>query len=732
MSEPLQPFVAVELSIFRDAGDGPDEPVIVRAARRPLPDADRFMAGLVTAWDPIRRELSDDQGAPRMSTGGVTLNDDIGGELRGAMAENPQRFVTRTEASVQVLSQTGRAAGLDWRFLLRGRVDEAAVAIERNGVQRRRQVRMSFVDVLAPYYDRYINDRLFLRSNFPDIDRAIENTPIPLVIGEISDAGAEDINGDPAEKGMVPLVYVGTYQTVDDDPLSGEAAYLSPPAGLVATVNGTAGTAWRYYGVTKLSAVGETTLSAVLLVDNTASALSNTNSVTFNWTPDANATGWIVYRGLTPTPSGRIGVIASGATTTFTDIGYSASPPGPPATNTAQIPGVDGSFRWDMYVVGRGQITILDLFGSNVAEGVTPARISLLETAGVDFLIPGYSGWPHDELTVIIGGDELTVIYGRGPRSQHHIDGVVTLAANVCGMAGDDGVPINGAFLQLQHVLTQFVPTDGGASWTSGDWLPLREFAGATPTLQASAFQDCQDISKQFMDDDEGYLGAIYIREPITLRDLLQAFLVTFDCFWTTNHHGQGLPVLVNPFVPAGDVSLYRERMEIARLEDPQLDRSNVEPRVSFQYDYDPDAGAFRSEVEVVQDAEAVAAQPGNYRDRGTRQLLWTRHAATARDAQGRRVQRLKYPRWVQPFVTKFRGLEDEPGGQVDITHRDGPDENGWTQRRCYISAHVATPGSDEVLLTTVDYQPLLDAYADSEMDEDGDEDGAVLDFVMV
>lgn len=703
MSGPKQPGVSVRLRIDREGGEQ-----VVDYATRPYAGA-TFTEGRVRQGGigPIRRELSDDQGQPRMATASVLLADDDG-VIRTAYAEDPTRFTATTDAHLGVLSEEGRAAALATRSLFRARVQNAPLEIGRSGLQRARSVRLELVDALAPYYDHTICRALFLRTDFPDIHRDLEHTPIPLVGGEHSDAGAEDVAGNSAEKGLVPAIYVGGRRTVDDNPTTGVPSFLAPIDDLDHQVNGTSGTTIRSYAVTKLSAVGETTISNVVVVLDAAAVLNGTDNVALSWTDDEDATGYVVYRGRGGTPNRRLRVLGPGVDA-YTDDGTDSEyAPGPPAVNTAQIEGEEGAFFWDFYVVALGVVNIERLFGSDVAQGNPPRRIDLTATAGVDFLIPGHPGWPHAQpYLTLASGLRVTGFYGRGPRSQHHKDGIVTIAVQTCGYddVGDgSGDSIQQAFPLFQHFLNQFVLLDGGMGYRSGNWGPLEEFADGSPMLQTSRFEACQELTKLWLDNAVGYTAAIYLREPITVREFVQTFCQTFDCFIATNHHGQLYPVLWDPDLEPDAGRHYRERIEILRLEPPVLDREFVEPRIFFQFDWDPDARRYRSEVLQLEDEPAYLAQRHRLRDPGVRGLRYTRDQATAYDAMQRRLARLARPRWRQALVAKFQpGLEEEPGNPFRVTHADGADADGWVHRPFFAVGQIVDAARGEVLLVGYD-----------------------------
>lgn len=717
------PTIGLTLTVDRDAGPG----AVSRYSTRPFANTS-WTEGRVPrgGWGTIRRSSSDDQGQPKMSTASALLNDDDG-LLRQAIAEDEARFMQTGEATLGILSETGRTAGTPERMLFRARLEEPSIEIQRGrGDARARRVRINMVDALAPYYDRLIPNVPMLREDFPDIHRDLEGTMFPLIGGEHSDAGATDINGNPAEVGTIPAIYVGTRLTEDDNPFSGAPAFLLPPDDVVAYVNGASGDRTYYYTITALSAVGETLAGETITVANGPDSLSGTDSITLTWSEVEGAVSYIVYGRRNITPVRRLAVVsspigspASPVVFEYTDTG--ADPefaPGPPETNTAQVENVDGGFFWDFYVVCLGVVEITAWYASDVAVGQEPRRILMpTTTSGVDFLMPGYAGWPHaTPYLETASGLRFTGFYARGPRSQHHKDGIVTIAVNVCGYedVGDgSGDSIQQAFPLLQHFLNEFVLKNNGQGYRTGNWGPLEEFSDGVTMLQTSKFEAAQNLTETWIEGtgspSEGYRGAIYLREQITVREFIQRFLQTFDAFCAVNHHGQWYAYLIDDMALTDAGRHYRYQIEIKQLEAPQLDKDNVQPRVDFQYDWNPDAQAFRSEIERQEDATAVTAQEGKFQDRGVLQLYWSRDAETVRDAMSRRITRLRYPRWTQRFVTNYLGVEEEPGDQIRITHPDGVGVSGWSDRAFLVTEHVTDPSRGEVALTCVDLEPLLE-----------------------
>lgn len=692
MSAPKQPGVDVGLTIPRFAGT--DTPVYSTRAR----GGATFVAERVAAggWEPIRRFMSDDSGNLRMSSGGCVLSDETG-EIGDALLENEPRFIAETEAKLTVLSEAGRIAALAARSLLRGRVRDAAPMFGVSDFRRQKSIRLSFTDAIAKVLDQNVLSARFLRADYPDIHRDLENTFIPVVVGEHSDAGAEDVSGNSAEKGLVPAIYVGGRRNVEDDPTTGTPSYLLAPS-VSYSINGTPGTRTLYYTFTTLNNVGESLPAVTIVVDDAPAVLDGTNNIEFTITAVTGATGYVAYGRRNPTPVRRL-VVLDAATLTYTDTGADEEyAPGPPAINTAQVTSVTDDFFWDFYVYALGYVPLVKLFGSDVAHGTEPKRVDITATEGVDYI----------EFHGIIGGNEVSGFYARGPRSFHHTQGIVTFAVQTCGIedVGDgSGDPFNQAFPILQHVLNEYV----FKRYTSGLYGPLMEFVDGAPILQTSKFAACQTLTQEWLGDAIGYQGAVYLREPMTVREFLRLWCLTFDCFIGVNHHGQIYPILYDSQASVQTGRLYRERIEIARIESPVLDKEHVEPEQLFQFDWDPDAQRFRSEVRRVVDQDAFDEQAGTLRATEVRGLRFTRDEATAEDSRERRRDRLKYPRWKQTIVARYTpALEDEPGDQIRIDHTGGPGTWGWVERPFVVEEHAVDPNVGEVTLVCYDVQPLL------------------------
>lgn len=91
-------------------------------------------------------------------------------------------------------------------------------------------------------------------------------------------------------------------------------------------------------------------------------------------------------------------------------------------------------------------------------------------TIGVDFLVPGYAGYPGGVKYRDIGGRRYSIIYARNAYLDNHINGTALLSCNGKGIeaTGDGtGALIDDIALQYQHLLINFV----FQNYLTGNWL---------------------------------------------------------------------------------------------------------------------------------------------------------------------------------------------------------------------------------------------------------------------
>jgi hypothetical protein len=682
MSAPLNPSVRFTLLLEKVPASSGTQ--IIRTSIKPLADAGAWAEGRSTKMPTIERSLSTADGDYDIATVDAEF-DDSDGFFRGLLSSAATRTFTSREAAVELLSEAGRWAGTAWRSLFRGRVTDIQATLGR-------KARIRMADEVGSHFsgfdlEKTIPQVTISRREHPSCPDENVGRPYPIILGEFSDVGVTDANGNAADKGMLPVVDVGDYLLTDDGsdvPEDAAPAYLIPPANLVAVNDGASGTTTRVYGVTAVSPYGETTQTIITVTDG-PDTLNGTDSTTLGWDTVEGAIEYRVYGRNTETPIARLARLNNGETytdpeTTWTDDGSASETAyGPPAVNSALVDQVLDSgaaaFAWGRLIVKLGAAAeIHHVYASDLADGTAPKRVRMDESVyGSEFLVYGRAGWPHDDPFIEIGGIRMGVIYARGPRLDHHRRHIVTIAVNGCGDedTGDGtGDTITDAFPALQHLLNEYVLKDSGVGYLTGDFGPLEEYSNGVAKLKTSAFAACQTKSATWI-GGTGYQAAIAIHEPTSLRDILRRFNVTFACHVGTNHHGQMYPVLIDDTASSTTGRHYRDRVDGISLVSQNIDHDAVETKVVYHYDFDPDANRFRITDQVIEDEAASEAHKG-VRQRSARQCYYTRDEATAVDANSRHLTRYKVaPRYLA-FRSDLTGLEDENGAQVRVTHYDG------------------------------------------------------------
>jgi len=687
----LQPTIRVTMNLAKvPASEGT---TVYRWAHKPLADLAEFSEGRILKIGDIERALSTFSGDWDVATVQLEL-DDPDGLFRGIASGVTTRYTTNRELLFEILSETGRAALLDWRSLFRGRITSLQCPPGHKA-----SIKCS--DELGSRFSGFDLEKKMgvpiTRNEHPNMPEGNINRIYPIVIGEHSDQGAVDANGNSAEKGLLPVIDVGTVIITEDGdfiaPWDMPIAMLAVPEP-TAVVNGTAGVTSYAYGVTALSPYGETTAGTVTVTDGPA-VLTSTDSITLSWTAVPGAIAYRVYGRDSETPTNRLILLNNEGAyvnpeTTWEDEGDVFEDTvgcGPPATNNANVDqpvptaGQPIAYPWGRLITKIGANSeVFQVYASDLAA--SPRRARLPDSAyGTECLVYGRPGWPHAEPYVEVNGIRMGCIYMRGPRYEHHKAGTVTITWNGCGDEdeGDGtGATIDEAFPVLQHVLNEYVLKNAGLGYRTGAYGPLEEYADGVSKLKTTAFAACQALTVDWI-GDRGYLAAFAIVEPISLRTFLQRFFVTFACLGGADHFGRIYPALIDDTADPLVGRSYRHRIEVEAIVSQEFDDAAVETRVVLDYDYDTEARTFRVKDQVIEDQLATAAYTpgaaigsGVPIEKGKRECMYTRDRATAMDAGARHLMRVKAPPRYVAWRTDLTGLEDENGAQVRFTHPDG------------------------------------------------------------
>lgn len=377
------------------------------------------------------------------------------------------------------------------------------------------------------------------------------------------------------------------------------------------------------------------------------------------------------------------------------------------------IPGLDElpEDHWHAYVVcGHAIGGIQSWFASNNhADGPGPVRMEP-ETEGVDFLIPGYAGYaarfanPYIDLTGPDGITErFTMIFGRGPRSDAHVNGEVPITLNVCGIedVGDgSGDVITNLVSQVQHFLCYF----GLDNYRTGNWGAVPAFTGGTPMLRTTSFDNCRTIVADRIGG--AYFGAWYMGDQRTLRDWLAALQLGSDLRLGINRFGQIVADTLDTEASEAGLTVFDE-------DDIEESVFDVDPRIDavfnvLEFDCALEAASGRPAwpTTTLRDEESIT-QHGE-RQADTLAVITTQLHANAIDIAGRRLMRGAQPIPLVRFNVDLQGLDLSLGQLVSVTHYAGIGSAGWITRTLRVVRIITNPNTFLCTIEAEDVDELI------------------------
>jgi hypothetical protein len=491
----------------------------------------------------------------------------------------------------------------------------------------------------------------------------------------------------------------------------------SPPLNLSYTLGGASGTTRYIFAVSAITTLGESRPSTALVVADGPAILSPTDSIDLTWDPPAeHPEAVIAYRVIGRTTTGLtmylaiVGLGESPIAEAYIDDGHDTEKAFNEATGALVSENV---LAW--IVCAIGEVEIAQVYGADAPEGAEPKR-TLLDWDDGTIVGPDSSGWPHAERYRVVGGIRQSGFYARGLPLKHHRSGAVTFAWNGCGYKDGADAVIDQAFRMLLIVLNEFVEKDDGIGYRDGAFGPIELFADGTPKFLTSKFEEAQDLTATWLGGGSpaglGYVGAIAITEPISLREFLRRFFVTFGGHLTTNHRGQLYPYLLNPNAAAGSGRLYRERMEIARLITHQYVQDERENRITYSYHYNADGKYFRNKNLVMEDAASIAAHGGDrigVAETGLKECYYGNDETTMADRWQRHLDLYGYAPRYATWATNLKALPDANGDPARFAHRKEGlgllGEDGTPGQLMHTTVEV---NPYEVIQTARLYEPVL------------------------
>lgn len=678
-----------------------------KAMAYPTKIVGRIRAG---SYSEIERALSDWKGTVEAAVFSWE-EEDSDGAGRSLTADLGATKYAHPEVDVKLLSEVGRKAGLTPRIVQRGYLTRAPQPAPN------RKTSFESVDAIGsrfyrfdpegPIQSQFITTEHLEPAGLFRIPAAVLGKPYNIIIGEHSDRGAVTSCGTIAVKGFIPVDYIGrcVFPLGSVTGIDSHAGDPIPPPTISASIVGAGGSSTYYYAVTMILADGsETAMSNIVTVTGAPalSELSLTNYVHLEIAPPA---GWETFYADNAVHFRLLGR-SHNPPTTYLDAadqgvdhaaGYAWYDDGAfrstrdefdvekpwrgSACGTALIVGDD--LPWGVCVVALGAVEILVLYGSDEAEEEAPARV-VLDPDDPDVISPLSGAWPHATPYVDVNGVRLTLFYARGTKLQHHIDGVVTFAASVCGVedVGDGtGTPITEAANGLQWLINEIVLNH----YSTGAYGTLATYSDGVPITKTSSFTDLQADTVGFI-GGRGYQMHLAITEKVTLSEVLQWWCRTFTAYIGVTQHGQitvhVIDITANPVAARH----FRQKIEIdGPLPEAEIAEDEVENRIFFRFDYDPDAGDYRTGRIKIEDLPSQAMYGMVDADDDALDLRCTRDETTARHSMGRRLRLHKVAPVYQPIPTGMIGYEQNLGDVIRVTHPDGVGAGGYQEAAFFI-----------------------------------------------
>lgn len=681
----------------------------------------------------IEYALSDYRGNPEASTLSVNVTD-TDGLIRAFTDSIGRTAYARAETSFKFLSEEGRKAGLTPRVIHRGTLANAPIPGPK------RTAKIDTVDMIGSRWYR-LNPQATLQSWFvtrEHLERCgIVNTPkdslgkpYPIVLNEWSDHGMVNVNNATAEKGMVPpidlgdLVFTNSYVV---DTTDTNIELVPPPTNVQAVVVGSAGPETYVYAISGIFEGGvETSSSVVAIVTSAPTIRTGSNYIHVTWDIP---TGWATYYaqkligyricgrrtnpvtahldinrhalggdGFPDWTSETVSGAPLGRAYNDDDDSDVEKAPAPPAVGTATVvtttlgnpATITTSSAYGMLCWALGYSELHDVYASNLAEGAVPGRV-LLSLDHPDLITPKSTNWPYPNPWIEIGtGDDLiriSVLLVKGVLLDQHRQGTVTFALNVCGATDngtDTGVPITEASVGFAWVVNQFLLQD---KWNGRTPWPLVQYVDGVQVLDIASLAAFQ-ASTVARIGGRGYQMHMCLTKAITGGTFIQGFNTTFSNYSGPNSSMQyGLWTIDNSVSPLSKPH-YRQHIEISGpLPEPVIAEDEVENRIRFHFDLDPDTDEWRGDLEEVFDLKSQSIY--GIRDAADQEsfieLPFTRDRTTARDSMSFRLFHNKVAPIYQPVPLGLLGVEQEMGGICRVTHEDGAGANGYVNRPFFI-----------------------------------------------
>lgn len=698
--------------------------------------------GRVAEFGTVDRGISDANGEHFVAQASVTF-DDTDHYWRTRLASQDTRYLDGKDTTLEVVSEEALAASTPRHVLMRGQVKTFDL---EDGLGATAAIEELIGAEFGPMFlDGLINPRQFGELKrvgiAPDLDPKLDEQHIPLGYGEKTDIGRLNPDGTSAEKGTCPGFYLGMF-----DPSGGTlgpptTTVLPPIKTMTYLKFGSGGSnTYTYAFAVRTTSGGYTSLGGHVTITGlpAPSAFSRTNGVILyaDWNQYTAAQQAIIAGGAlfvkdgaasSPAPWHRMDgagevfntsanfPFAAGPNSNSGDIGYEDNGDDQhyksgavPTSNTALISGNTWGF---IVFAGHAVATLLALYGSDLGiTGAAPMREQWVLGGMPDVLDPFSPSWPFPNPYIDAVGTDGSVhrlfgVFVKGARLQHHIDGTVTIAANLClrdENSDGSGNTIDQAFYMWQHFLSEDGFTNG---YYTGTWVGLPAFSDGTKAISSALVQAAQTLSGTLMGTSKGALCGFLLTKPMTKREFLRAFNRNYTAFSWCDDDGAIGPGVVNTQASATSGTLFREDIDdVVSIGAPKVRRDLLENLVEYQFDEDPDAGTYLSGLQKVESLTSQTAYGANgrlaVRRREVYDLQFISDPTTAHWAMGQRIVLFQDAPHHVVVRVGTHGWNVDLFEQVLLSGHEGVGSDGYDLEPGLIIRHQTIPPDGHVDLT--------------------------------
>lgn len=569
---------------------------------------------------------------------------------------------------------------------------------------------------------------------------------LPWLYGEKSDEGATDpATGTVVSKGLIPLHYLGQ-ESISRTAAPSTAPPFDPTIVTPITaagVVGTSGSGWSgpintdpIFFFAPIAANGSIGQVLGPYKSSNFDPTPHEFEPVFNAPSGSVAVSYILwmaddYVGWTPdtnpfvSANARYQIIpADPQASIFMDWNYSVHASGP--TDWSAWPPPLGDPQtvtelWDAYLVeGHPIFEIIRPYGSDLGSGDPTKqhdRMALDPDTRSDILVPGFANWPFAQTyREYIGADGktywFTVIYAKGPLSDDHKNGVVTMAVNAIGVedVGDGtGLPLIDAHACQQHWLENPIIGPNRIPWTSGPWAngtTYPKWEDGTPMVRSSSFSARQTFTATALPT-----RGLTIGWAVDTTQQLGAWFKLWNRSTETrlgiNGHGQiliwGLDEMADPTAwPSLDhvVDIFGKVQSISGQE-----RENA---VTGSFDWDPDASRFRNAPVTYTSPAGIQKYKGHQKQGDALDTTILNDATQFAWVLQRRLTRLQFGSKQVQIDGPIGYLDYDVGTGILLTTIEGTGTVGYLSRPFIILWRSLNIATRIVTYTLLDVNALL------------------------